>query len=468
MKNRATKYFWLAGLAVAVTAAVAITQTRIHSDGQRAEAAPAHGNGKSETAQPRSAARVTVTKPHKGGIPRTSNQPGTIEAFDFADLYAKVSGYLDKQPVDIGDRVEKGDVLAELDVPELLEEVEHAKAALAQAEAQVVQMEARVDTAVADYDAATANIALSEADLGKSVSMLSFRNKQYERMKELFRLKSVDERLVDEKEEQRDAAEAQERASRAAISTAKAQAAASKARIAQAKADVVDAKAKVDLAKANLAKAKVFVGYTRIISPYDGVVTRRSFHTGAFIRAADQGGNVPLLTVARTDLMRVVVQIPERDVPFTDKGDPALVEVDALPGQKLKGTVSRIASSEDRVTRSMRTEVDLPNTDRKLRDGMFGRITVFLDTGVKGMTVPSACLVGDPKSKRFGVFLARDGKAQLKQVEVGHDDGIQVEILSGLAEDDQVIVRPGGNLTNGTPVEVETAELADDRPAGRH
>lgn len=218
------------------------------------------------------------------------------------------------------------------------------------------------------------------------------------------------------------------------------------------------------VAQANVAKALVFVEYTKIISPYDGVVTKRHFHVGDFIRAADQGGNLPLLTVARTDLMRVVVQVGEKEIPFTDPGDPAIVELDGIAGAKFNGTVSRIAQSEDHVSRSMRTEIDLKNTTNQFRDGMFAHVTIILKAAAKGLTVPSSSLVASGKSKKAAVFVVRDGKLQLQLVEVGQDDGIRVEIISGLAADDRIVARPGSDLAPGTAVETEEAvEAAADK-----
>jgi RND family efflux transporter MFP subunit len=226
----------------------------------------------------------------------------------------------------------------------------------------------------------------------------------------------------------------------------------------------VDAKAKVKLATANVAKAQVFVDYTKIVSPYDGVVTKRTFHVGDFIRAADQGGNQPLLTVARTDLMRVIVQVPERDVPYTNVGDPAIIELAALGGTKLQAKVSRIANSEDRATRTMRTEIDVPNSSNRLRDGMFGKVTIIVDEGKGGLTVPSSSLVSNPKTKKDSVFVVRDGKARLTPVEVGQDNGPRTEIESGLSADDRVIVFPPADLADGAAVEVDRPGNGRSRP----
>jgi multidrug efflux pump subunit AcrA (membrane-fusion protein) len=203
------------------------------------------GHGASPAGQ--TLVRVAVVKPRKGGIARTTTQPGTMESFEFADLYAKISGYVKVQSVDIGDRVSAGDVLMEIDAPEFDEGLREAEAAQSQAEAQVTQMKARVKTAQAEFDAAESNIVLVEADLAKAESYLSFREIQFDRISQLYKLKSIDERLVDEKHEQRDSAQAAVNSARAAIVSAKSQAMAAKARVASAEADVVDAEAKVRL-----------------------------------------------------------------------------------------------------------------------------------------------------------------------------------------------------------------------------
>jgi HlyD family secretion protein len=159
-----------------------------------------------------------------------------------------------------------------------------------------------------------------------------------------------------------------ERGGEAAVATAQAGVAAAVARLAEARAEVAKSRADVATAEADLAKSQVFVDYTKITSPYAGVVTLRSFHNGDFIRSAAEGGNIPVLSVARTDLMRFVILVPDLDAPFVDRGDPATIQVDALKGQIFRGGVARIANSEDAL-KLMRTEVDLPNPDNRLRDG---------------------------------------------------------------------------------------------------
>lgn len=408
--------------------------------------------------------RVKVVKPHKGGIERTTTQPGSVHSFRSAKLYSKLSGYLKEQNVDIGDHVEKGDVLAVIDMPELEKEVEREEAAVQQAEAHVVQMQAGVETAKADHAAAKALIGEREADVEDAESMLSYNKKVFDRIEELWTKKGIERAVVDEKEEKFHASKAALRAANASVTSAEAQASAAKAKIDQADADLVDAKAKVEVAKASLAKTKVMLGYTKITSPYTGVITARNYFEGDFINARDQGATTPLLVVDETDWMRVVLQVPDLEVPYTNPGDVATIEIDALPNHPFPGKVSRLADSEDPQTRTMRTEVDLENKEGILRDGMYGKVTIVLQEASKNLTVPSSAVhvdsngehaagEGNHRAKLY-LWVVRGGKAHKQSVQVGTDNGISAEILTGLKPDDEVVVDSRTALNDGAPVAI--------------
>lgn len=399
--------------------------------------------------------KVEVVKPHKGGIERTTTQPVTVESFESARLFAKVSGYLKEQHVDIGDRVKRGDVLATIDMPEMEKQVQRDEAAVEQAEAYIVQMEAHLESAQADYQAAEAIIGERVADVEHATSTLSYKTKVFHRIRELVKQNAIQEQLADEKEEDYESAKAGLSSSKAALVSSKAAATAAKARIDQAQADLVDAKAKLAVAQAELEKDRVFFDYTNIRSPYTGVITFRGFHVGDFINARDQGATIPVLTVDRTDKMRCVVQIPDLDVPFVNKGDEAVVEIDALPGRKLSGTVARVSNSEDQTTRTMRTEIDLMNDKNLLRDGMYGKVTVMLDKAPDGLTVPSSALVGESQGGKGTLYVIRGGKAHKLEVGIGADNGVQTEVVSGLKADDDVVVHTfKGSISNGVAVAI--------------
>lgn len=411
---------------------------------------------------------VEVTLPRAGGIDRVCVQPGSIEPFEAADLYAKVSGFLieqkvdigsrvkDEQKVDIGLRVKEGQPLAKIFVPEYEKQVQRDKALLDRAKSHVKQMEAYVVAAEAESRSAKSMIDLAKAEIQSKTASRIFRKKQFDRMKQLSDQKAIDDRLVDEKEDQFEAAVGAENAAKVAVTTAKLKAESAEAKILQAKADLEDAQAQVQVAEADLARAQVMLAYTVIVSPYDGVITRRSFNRGDFVRSADSGGDrIPLFTVERTDKMRVVVQVPDRDVPFVTVGDPATVEIDALPDRAIKTSIARSAESEDLTTRSMRTEIDVPNLDGKLRRGMYGRVTMILEPGhPDAVTVPSTALTGKGDGNRATIRIVRDGVVRILPVVTGGDNGVRVEILTGLKPQDQVILRANGAVEEGTPVTI--------------
>jgi RND family efflux transporter, MFP subunit len=399
------------------------------------------------------APRVETVHPTQGGLAKRTSQPGSAHSFESAELFAKVSGFLKEQHVDIGSRVKRGDLLAEIDVPELTEDVTAATAALKQADAEQTQAEARVSSALADQKAAEAKIAQMAADVQRCEAEVSLAQKQYDRMSELNKLKGVEDRIVEERLCQLQSAQAAQRAAQSGVSAAEQQAAAAASKVTLAKAEQTVNQAKVTVAASALERAKVMLSYSRITSPYDGVVTCRNFHRGAYVRSPDHGGQIPLLAVDRTDQMRVVVRIPERDVPFIQPGDKATIQFDALPQRKFAGAVSRIAESEDPATRTMLAEIDLPNPDRLIRDHMYGRVDIALEESLPSVTiVPSTCLVGDVANGKAKVFVVTGEQAILREVLIGNDTGVSLEILSGLSPSDEVVLRPAGGLSDGTKV----------------
>jgi HlyD family secretion protein len=442
------------GAAVCIIA-VGILGVSLIDWGNAKEQHPSNSASEDSTKSGANDLRVDVIKPRAGGIERVTTLPGSVHSFQSANLYAKISGYLKELSVDIGDRVKVGQLLAVVDSPELLQDVERAAADVEKAKAGVDQMQASVAVARAQHKAAEASVIQASAEIKRDQAKEAFQGKQYRRMKELFDLKSIDERLVDEKQDLFLASESAVDVSKAAVVTSQAQVAAAQAKIDQALSDLKNAEAEVHVAEANLAKAKVFLNYTKVISPYDGVVTVRSFHRGDFIREATGGGAVPLLRVERTDLMRVVMQIPDSAVPFVNVGDPANIEIVTLPGVKFQGKVARFAESEDHETRTMRTEIDLPNPDHRLRDGMYGRVTIELQAGNKdAFTIPASTLVGKSGDGRGRVYVVQDGKAKLIPVTLGTDNGVDVEVLGGVGADTQVIFRFNGAIADGVPVVV--------------
>jgi RND family efflux transporter MFP subunit len=456
MKKAKNNHWWYVG---ALVAALVVLSVGIIGGQRLYSSPPENAEAPQENETEEVSLRVDTVQPTKGGLIRRTSQPGSAHSWESAELYAKISGYLLAQHVDIGSHVKRGDLLAELDVPELHKDVEAAAANYEQAKAEVAQAEARVASAFADFKASQSRVAQSKAEADRFEAEVDFQQKQFDRLSALSEQNAIEARVVDEQKLQLDSAQANRRAAQSSVVAAEQQALAAESRVALAKADLDVTKAKLRVAESQLERVKVIAGYTRIVSPYDGVVTLRNFHRGAYIRSPDQGGQVPLLAVDYTDRMRVLVRIPEREVPFIQAGDKAAVKFDALPSREFTGTVARIAESEDSATRTMLAEVDVDNPDHVIRDHMYGRVEIELEAAPQGVTIPSHCLVGDVVDDSGQVFVVEDGVARLRKVKVGRDTGIEAEVLSGLTTGDAVIMRPPGGLADGAAV-VAAAKIA--------
>jgi RND family efflux transporter MFP subunit len=413
-----------------------------------------------------SATRVEVVVPTPGEMDRTTTQPGSVRAFESVELYAEASGYLrsfgqvpgkDGKPrdLDIGDHVTRGQVLVQVAVPDLEKQVQRDGAAVAQANARVAQMKAGIKSARAELEAARASVPQAEALARSKSAMLRFRERQLQRYRDLLAGDNIDEKIVDESTEQRDAAREARIAAEEAVNSAREKVNAMDARVTKAEADEAEAEAEVHVAQADLELAQVKVNFATIVAPFDGVITERNYFCGDFVRTASEGkAHLPVLRVQRTDLFRIVVQVPDRDVPYAKRGDAATVEIDALPGEKFPAKVARITQSEDPQTRLMHVEIDLPNTpDGRVYDGMYGQVTILLEKS-KMLAVPSSCLVGTVHDGKGKVFVVRDGRAHLLTVRVGADNGLRLGVAGGLKADDPVVIHPGGDLEDGRAVTV--------------
>jgi RND family efflux transporter MFP subunit len=453
---------WL-GLAIVVVAAGGLAaysftaSQETKQSGKSAEARTGHHQGEKSLT-----AKVQVVKPERGGMERVTKQPGTIRAFEFAPLYTKISGFVEELNVDRGSVVKKGQLLAKIYDPERDVAVLQAQADLDHAKATVDVAQAGILKANASVLAAKANTKAAKATLDDKIAQRDFRKKEYERISDLVARRSAEERLKDEQLDDWHSSEAAVLAAEAGIETAAAQLDEAQAKVELAVADLKAAKARVLVADANLKAAHVFVEYTKIRSPYDGVVIFRGegVHPGAFVRAATEGSSEPLLTVAYTKKMRTIVPIPDSQVPYCDVGDPAIITLDALAGRAFEARVSRIAESEDLSDRTMRVEIDLDNPEGILKDGMFGRATILLEKLVKNISIPSSCLVDRNGKGEGAVMVVRDGRVHKVNVHVGMDTGVRVEIIDGLADDDLVILQPDASIADGTAVQTEVVTSA--------
>ncbi len=217
----------------------------------------------------------------------------------------------------------------------------------------------------------------------------------------------------------------------------------------KAEADRAAAEAHVAVAKADLAHANTMFSYTEIRAPYDGVVVARSVDTGHYVQPASSGSK-PVMTVARTDQVRVFVDVPEMEAGGVDVGDPAALHVQALPGGDISAKVTRTSWSLDPANRSLRAEIDVPNEGSRLRPGMYAMATIELAHRENALTVPATAIVRDGNATYC--YCVENDTAKRCSVQLGIRSGPDFEVIGGLDEQQSVVLLHPETLIDGQPV----------------
>ena len=325
--------------------------------------------------------------------PLVVDLPGTMQAFDAATLYARATGYIAQRNVDIGSHVHKGDILVVIAAPDLDEQ-------LAQARAQLVQMEA----------------ALQEAQSGRSLAQAN--NQRTSRL--------VSEGWNSKQQGDTD---------RSTFQTQTASVRVAQANIA---AQVAQVNRLVEL-----------TGFEHVIAPFDGVITSRAVDVGTLV-TADQSSGSPLFGIARTDVLRVQVYVPQEDFFGLRNGDQASLTVPQLPGRVFHGTVARNAAALDTQTRTLLAEVDVNNEDQELSAGLYGIVHFNEPRAKPVIIVPSEAIIFNQDGLSAAVI--ENGQANVRHLTVLHDNGATLEISDGLKAGDRIILNPPANLVAGMKV----------------
>lgn len=293
---------------------------------------------------------------------------GALEPAEQARLHGRIAGIVQKVNVAIGDRVRKGDVLAELAAPEVEAELRLKAAALAQAEAEFERARLLARAADANIDKTAAQILEAEAGVLRARVNHDYWKRQTERLERL-PANAVDRATLDEAKRQLAGALAAAEEAEARTKNCKATHTGTKIQREIAEADVRVAQARIEAAKADVKRVEAVMQSTRVVSPLDGVVAFRNAAAGELV-APDSPKSPPLFVVVRTEVVRLVLAVPEGAVAAIDRDTHVQVEFAAIKGKTMAGKVSRIAPVIDPATRTVRVEIDLPNPGGDLRPGM--------------------------------------------------------------------------------------------------
>ena len=224
----------------------------------------------------------------------------------------------------------------------------------------------------------------------------------------------------------------------------------------QATMDLKARRSALAAAEANVMRLQQLQGFEKIYAPFDGVITARNIDIGSLIQAGDNSPKAELFHMAATDKLRLFVPVPEVYTNQVRTGSHVVVTSDAIPDAKFTGTIVRNSNEIDISSRTLNVEVDVINADHKLLPGQYAFIHLPIPPSSSSMTLPSGALLFRAEGLRVGVI--RDGRVQLVPIEVGHDYGAKVEITSGLAPQDQVILNPPDSLAQGERVKVEKGD----------
>jgi multidrug efflux system membrane fusion protein len=311
--------------------------------------------------------------------------PAQLQAYAESAIYSRTNGYVLRWYKDMGSHVKKGELLADIDTPEVDQELSQARANRQQIEAQL--------------------------QLAKSSA---------ERWDNLRKTDSVSQQEADQEM--------------------------SAYRQAQANMAATDA---------NVRRLEQLESFKHIYAPFSGVITRRNTDVGALINAGSAGQSRELFNLAQVDPLRVFVSVPQMNSPSIRAGMPAYIELREYPGQKFSGKVVRTADAIDPATRTLNTEVDLPNHDGHLLPGAYAQLHFAVPIKTIRISVPVNALLFRPEGPRVAV-VGQDHKVHLRSIIMGRDFGTKVEVLGGLDATDQIVVNPADSLEDGQEVHIKT------------
>jgi RND family efflux transporter MFP subunit len=362
---------------------------------------------------PSAAPTVAAARVQRADLTRALAVTAEFKPYQEVDVHAKVAGYVKRIYVDVGARVKEGQLIAVLEIPELGDEVQNAQASVSKSQEEIRRCEAELQRSQSAHE--VAHLAYSRlSDVSKSRPGL------------------VAQQEIDD-------ALGRDRVSEAQVATAK--------------AALSSAQQQLLASQADLERVRALFAYAQIKAPFTGVVTKRYADTGSMVQTgiSSETQTMPLVTLAQENLLRLVIPVPESAVSRIRLGSPVEVSVSAL-GRKFEGKVSRFADQVDLATRTMHTEVDVPNPNGELLPGMYASASLILSDAKNTLAVPVQAITRS-ESGAVVMLINKQNKLEERSVRMGLETPDQVEILSGLQEGDLVVVGNRSQLEIGMAVQ---------------
>lgn len=378
------------------------------------------GGAKTNASSTTDVFHVAVVKATKQNISTTLDIASEFQPYQEVNVYAKVSGYVQKLNVDWGSHVKQGDLLAALEVPELQQQIEADDASVRRSEQDVARAQEELNSAQSAYN----------------VAHLTYTR--------LANVQKTQPNLV--AQEEVDEAQGKDTQANAGVSAAKDGYGAAEQELAQA--------------KASLEKDKALYGYSQITAPFSGVVTEIDAYKGALLPAGTSSnkGDQPLCHLADDSTLRLVIPVPESAVPDIKVGSEVKVLVPDL-GKTYRGRVAHVADEVVLSTRTMHTEIDIPNPNLEIIPGMYAEASLVLNRAEDVLTVPVQAI--DRSSNKTTVDVAgKDNTVEQRDVQLGIESANLAEVLSGLQENDLVIVGDRSQLRPGAKIEPKLQDVS--------
>jgi len=341
----------------------------------------------------------------------TLDLPGDMQALVDSPVFARVDGYLRTRLVDYGDRVKAGQLLAEIDTPELDQQIRQARATLSQSQSALNEVKADLDLSKANQNMARLTV---------------------ERWRRLAKGGVVARQEADQKEADFEVTQAQ---------------------VARAQASIATTQENVRANEASLHRLEEMKAFARITAPFDGVITSRNVDPGWLINSGNGGAARELFHIAQIQVLRIFVNVPQTNVASMHPGEIAELRVQELPGQVFSAKVARIANALDAASRAMLTVLEVPNPRGVLMPGMYAQVRFSTGRAEAAVIVPGDTLILGRQGPRVAV-VAPDHRIHLRQIRIGQDSGSEIEVISGLSAGEVVVANPSDAVRENALVEI--------------